>query len=202
MAGKKLERSFYERDDVAQIARELLGKVLCTHFDGILTSGTIVETEAYNGRNDKACHSFVHGKTERTKIMFGKPGYAYVYLCYGIHHLFNVVTNAEGLADAVLIRAIEPLNGVPHILERRNKSKLERSVGGGPGIASQALGITTRNYGTDLLGDSIWIEDRTPVVPDTEIISSPRVGVDYAEEDALRPWRFRVKGNKFTSPAK
>lgn len=202
MVGKKLPRSFYERDDVAQIARELLGKVLVTNFDGFLTSGIIVETEAYNGRNDKACHSFTHGKTERTKIMFGEPGYAYVYLCYGIHHLFNVVTNVDGLADAVLIRAIEPLDGTPHILDRRNKSKLERSVGGGPGIASQALGITTRNYGTDLLGNSIWIEERSIAEPAFEIIASPRVGVDYAEEDALRPWRFRIRGNKFTSPAK
>lgn len=202
MSQEKLPRSFYQRDDVAQIARELLGKVLSTSFNGVLTSGIIVETEAYNGRNDKACHSFVHGKTERTKIMFGDAGYAYVYLCYGIHHLFNVVTNSEGLADAVLIRAIEPLNGIELILNRRKKTKLERSVGGGPGIASRALGITTKDYGTDLLQKTIWIENTPKDYPDFEIISSPRVGVDYAEEDALRPWRFRIRGNGFTSPAK
>lgn len=198
----KLNRSFYERDDVVLIAKELLGKVLCTQLDGVKTSGIIVETEAYNGRTDKACHSHIHGRTERTKIMFGKPGHAYVYLCYGIHHLFNVVTNKEGYADAVLIRAIEPLEGVDQILSRRNKAKLERSVGGGPGIASQALGITTNHYGTDLLGDQIWIEDHSKKIRESEIIASPRVGVDYAGEDAKLPWRFRIKDNAFTSPAK
>jgi DNA-3-methyladenine glycosylase len=134
--------------------------------------------------------------------MFGEPGIAYVYLCYGIHHLFNVVTNTEGNADAILIRGIDPLDGVDTILERRGKSKLERSVGGGPGIVSQALGITTKNYGEDLQGDLIWIEDRGISVKTSDIISSPRVGVDYAGEDAKLPWRFRIKGNKFTSPAK
>lgn len=199
---KKLPLSFYDRDDVVQIARDLLGKVLCTNINDVFTSGIIVETEAYNGRTDKACHSHIHGRTKRTEIMFGRPGKAYVYLCYGIHHLFNVVTNEEGLADAILVRAIEPLSGVPTILKRRGKSKLERSVGGGPGIASQALGISTAHYGTDLLSDMIWIEDHNSVLNQKDIIASPRVGVDYAGEDALLPWRFRVKGNKFTSPAK
>ncbi|GAB5409963.1 MAG: DNA-3-methyladenine glycosylase [Balneolaceae bacterium] len=199
---KKLENSFYERDNVVQIAQDLLGKVLCTNIGGVYTSGIIVETEAYNGRNDKACHSFIHGKTKRTEIMFGDPGFAYVYLCYGIHHLFNVVTNKNGLADAVLIRGIEPLDGIEHILVRRDKTKLERSVGGGPGIASQALGISTKHYGLDLQGDTIWIEDRQFQIPPSEIIASPRVGVDYAGEDAKLPWRFRIKDNRFTSPAK
>lgn len=198
----KLPRNFYQRDDVVLIAKELLGKVLCTHIDGIFTSGIIVETEAYNGRNDKACHSFVHGLTNRTQIMFGPAGFSYVYLCYGIHHLFNVVTNKETFADAVLIRGIEPLDGIDHILARRNKTKLVRSVGGGPGIASKALGITTDHYGTDLEGEQIWIEDRSINVSDTDIIASPRVGVDYAGEDAKLPWRFRIKDNPFTSPAK
>ncbi len=197
-----LPKSFYSENDPVPIAKKLLGKVLCTCFDGILTSGKIVETEAYNGRTDKACHSHIHGKTKRTEIMFGEPGIAYVYLCYGIHHLFNVVTNQKENADAVLIRAIEPVDGIKTILERRGKSKLERSVGGGPGIASQALGITTDNYGEDLTGNLIWIEDRGIKVHESEIIASPRVGVDYAGEDAKLPWRFRIKGNKFTSPAK
>jgi DNA-3-methyladenine glycosylase len=194
--------SFYERNDVVLIAKELLGKVLCTSFNGTMTSGIIVETEAYDGRMDKACHAHIHGKTERTKIMYGEAGHAYVYLCYGIHHLFNVVTNKKGLADAVLIRAIEPLDGIPTILERRNKTKLERSVGGGPGIASQALGITTNNYGHLLTKAPIWIEDRGVCYEEDQIIESPRVGVDYAGEDAKLPWRFRVKGNAYTSPAK
>lgn len=124
-----------------------------------------------------------------------------MYLCYGIHHLFNIVTNIEGFADAVLVRGIEPIEGIEHILKRRNKKKLERTVGGGPGIASQALGIKTHHYGTDLLGDLIWIEDHNNVLQNAQIITSPRVGVDYAGEDALLPWRFRIKDNKFTSPA-
>lgn len=198
----KLTASFYNRDDVVQIAKDLLGKVLCTRINNTYTAGKIVETEAYDGRNDNACHSHVHGRTSRTEIMFGEPGHAYVYLCYGIHHLFNVVTNEEGLADAVLVRGIEPLEGTEHILERRNKTKLERSVGGGPGIVSQALSISTDHYGTDLTGDTIWIEDRNIEVPEDKILASPRVGVDYAGEDAKLPWRFRIEGNKFTSPAK
>lgn len=202
MSSKKVSRSFYEKDNVVQIAQDLLGKVLCTNIDGIYTSGMIVETEAYNSRTDKACHSYTHGKTKRTEIMFGEPGFAYVYLCYGIHHLFNVVTNKNGLADAVLIRGIEPLDGIEYILSRRNKFKIERSVGGGPGIASQALGISTNHYGSDLLGNTIWIEDRKIKVSQSNIIASPRVGVDYAGEDAKLPWRFRIKGNRFTSPAK
>jgi len=202
MKGSKLNQNFYSGSDPVIIAKALLGKILCTNFDGILTSGIIVETEAYNGRFDKACHSFIHGKTDRTEIMFGRPGIAYVYLCYGIHHLFNVVTNTEGRADAVLIRGIEPVNGIEKILERRNKTKLERAVGGGPGIASQALGITIADYGTDLTGNKIWIEDREIPIPASQIIESSRVGVDYAGEDAQLPWRFRIKDNKFTSPAK
>lgn len=197
----KLPLSFYERDDVVQIAQDLLGKVLCSNIDGIVTKGIVVETEAYNGRNDKACHAHFAGKTNRTKIMYNRGGLAYVYLCYGIHHLFNIVTNIEGFADAVLVRGIEPIEGIEHILKRRNKKKLERTVGGGPGIASQALGIKTHHYGTDLLGDLIWIEDHNNVLQNAQIITSPRVGVDYAGEDALLPWRFRIKDNKFTSPA-
>lgn len=202
MKGLKLNQNFYSGSDPVLIAKALLGKVLCTNFEKVLTSGMIVETEAYNGRSDKACHSYIHGKTDRTEIMFGQPGIAYVYLCYGIHHLFNVVSNSEGNADAILIRGIEPVDGIEKILERRNKTKLERSVGGGPGIASQALGITTADYGTDLTGNKIWIEDRGIPIPVSQIIESPRVGVDYAGEDAQLPWRFRIKDNKFTSPAK
>lgn len=202
MKTSKLAHNFYAGDNPVPIAKALIGKVLCTNFNGIFTSGMIVETEAYNGRCDKACHSHVHGKTERTKVMFEDPGFAYVYLCYGIHHLFNVVTNKKGNADAVLIRGIEPINGVETILKRRDKTKLSRSIGGGPGIASQALGITTEHYGTDLYGDLIWVEDRAIQVKNSEIIASPRVGVDYASEDAKLPWRFRIKGNKYTSPAK
>ncbi|MFA5668176.1 MAG: DNA-3-methyladenine glycosylase [Balneolaceae bacterium] len=198
----KLPTSFYERDDVVTIARELLGKVLVTKINNTVTAGIIVETEAYRGESDLACHACVYGKTERTKIMFGKPGHAYIYLCYGIHHLFNVVTNKEGFADAVLIRAIEPIAGIDTMLLRRNKTVLNRSVGGGPGIVSSALGITTKLYGTNLQESTIWLEDRETYFEDSSIIASPRVGVNYAGNDAHLPWRFRVKGNAYTSPAK
>lgn len=202
MAALKLPRDFYERDEVVEIARELLGKVLVTQINGVITAGKIVETEAYSGQTDKASHAFFAGKTERTKIMYGPGGYAYVYLCYGIHHLFNIVTNGEEKADAVLIRGIEPLFGVDEILKRRNKTILERSVGGGPGIASQALGITTHHYGADLCGNCIWLEDQGFQISSNNIVASPRVGVHYAGEDAQLPWRFRILGNGFTSPAK
>ncbi|HCD50816.1 MAG TPA: DNA-3-methyladenine glycosylase [Balneolaceae bacterium] len=201
MAYKKVSRSFYDRDDVVEIARELIGKVLCTNINGHITKGMIVETEAYDGSCDNACHAYSHGLTERNKVMFGAPGFSYIYLCYGIHHLFNIVTNSEGKADAVLIRAIEPIEGVSKILERRNKKKLQRSVGGGPGIVSSALGITTEHYGEDLFGDVIWVEDHGNDFNPDEILASERVGIDYAGEDANLPWRFRLKGNPFTSPA-
>jgi len=196
---KKLPRSFYSRDDVVQISRELIGKVLCTNVNGVLTSGRIVETEAYDGRNDKACHSHLNKRTKRTEVMYGKPGHAYVYLCYGIHNLFNIVTNQQDLADAILIRAIEPVDGIDEMLKRRNKEKLHPSVGNGPGIISQALGINRDHYGIDLLGDAIWIEDQGADVSDDEIKASERIGIDYAEEDAQLPWRFTLKGSKYVS---
>ncbi|HBX65027.1 MAG: 3-methyladenine DNA glycosylase [Balneola sp.] len=196
---KKLPRSFYSRDDVVQISRELIGKVLCTNVDDVFTSGRIVETEAYDGRNDKACHAHLNKRTKRTEVMYGKPGHAYVYLCYGIHNLFNIVTNQEGLADAILIRAIEPVDGIDAMLKRRNKEKLDPSVGNGPGIISQALGINRDHYGIDLLGDTIWIEDQGTEVGGDEIQASERIGIDYAEEDAQLPWRFTLKGSKYVS---
>ena len=162
----------------------------------------IVETEAYRGISDKACHACVYGETKRTKVMFGEPGHAYIYLCYGIHHLFNIVTNKKGHADAVLIRGIEPIDGIETILKRRGKSQSDRSTGAGPGNVSKALGITTSLYGTNLLSDTIWLECRNIELNKTIILESPRVGVAYAGDDASLPWRFRIKGNGYTSVAK
>ncbi|MTI87102.1 MAG: DNA-3-methyladenine glycosylase [Balneolaceae bacterium] len=195
----KLSRSFYSRDDVVQISKELVGKYLCTHIEGEYTSGMIVETEAYNGRNDKACHAHGNTRTKRTEVMYGPPGHAYVYLCYGIHHLFNVVTNKTNLADAVLIRAIKPIDGINLMLERRNKQALHPSVGAGPGILSQALGITTALDGIDLLGNQIWIEDRGYDIPEEDISPGLRIGVDYAGKDAQLPWRFSLRKSKWVS---
>ena len=175
-----------------------------TNFDGQLTTGKIVETEAYRAPDDKACHAYQNLHTKRTSIMFKEGGVAYVYLCYGIHHLFNVVTAKEGMAHAVLIRAIEPLENIDLMLNRRNKSKVNRQLTGGPGVMSKALGITKQWTGVSLVSaDSpIWIEDSGIEVSENNIIASPRVGVGYAEECALWNWRFRIRDSKFTSPAK
>jgi DNA-3-methyladenine glycosylase len=201
---KRLPKSFFIREDVVQIAKDLLGKTLVTNLDNQLTSGKIVETEAYRAPDDKACHAYLNKKTERTKIMFEEGGTAYVYLCYGIHHLFNVVTAKEGIAHAVLIRAIEPLDNIELMLERRNKKQLARSLTAGPGSLSKALGITTALTGISLLdaASPIWIEEAHVEVTGENIIASPRVGVAYAEECAAWNWRFRLKNSKWTSPAK
>jgi len=184
---KKLSRSFYARPDVVAIARDLLGKVLVTRMDGVRTSAVITETEAYAGAGDRASHAHGGKVTPRNKVMYGRPGIAYVYLCYGIHHLFNVVTHAPGTAHAVLVRAVHPLEGREVMLQRRGGRKLTT---GGPGTLSQALGIHTRHSGTDLLQDLITIEDHGISVPVDAVITGPRIGVDYADEDALLPYRF------------
>ena len=198
----KLTRAFYHNEDVVDIAQKLLGKLLCTNVNGKFTAASIVETEAYCGATDKACHAHLNRRTKRTEIMFGDGGYAYVYLCYGIHHLFNIVTNKSGKADAVLIRAVEPVEGIETMLERRKMDKTAYRLTAGPGILSQALGIKTSHYATDLTGSLIWLEDHKVIFNKNEIISSPRVGIDYAGEDALLPWRFRIANNKWCSKAK
>lgn len=188
-----LPLDFYANPDVVDAAQKLLGKVLCSRISGVFTAGIISETEAYCGRNDKACHANNGKRTERTEVMFGKPGHAYIYLCYGIHHLFNVVTNRKGLADAVLVRGIIPVEGLDQIKERRsvkNHSKLTN----GPGKLTQALGITTNLNKTFLLKPPVWIEDRKIEIPSNEIVSSKRIGVEYAGEHAKRPWRFEISG--------
>ncbi|CAN5881337.1 DNA-3-methyladenine glycosylase [soil metagenome] len=198
----KLPRSFYTRPDVVTISRELLGKYLFTEQDGIRTGGMVVETEAYAGTGDRACHAHLNRRTKRTAIMYHEGGVAYVYLVYGLHALFNIITNEEGRADAVLIRAIEPTEGVEEMLLRRNLPALQPNLTAGPGVMSQALGISPRHYGTNLTGAEIWLEDRGLVVPEEEVLASPRVGIDYAGEDASLPWRFRIKGSRWTSRAK
>lgn len=186
----KLTRDFYAGDDVVEISRQLLGKVLCTRIGGTLTTAVITETEAYAGTTDKANHAYGGRRTKRTEPMYGPGGIAYVYLCYGIHHLFNVVTNVEGVPHAVLVRAAAPLDGTPTMLARRGKEQADGSLMPGPGTVSQALGIRTAMTGTDLRGDILWIEDRGVAVRRADIIAGPRVGVDYADEDAGRQYRF------------
>ena len=196
---KKLSRSFYLRENVVEVSRDLLGKFLFTKFNGTVTGGMITETEAYNGIEDRASHAYNGRRTKRTEIMYSVGGTAYVYLCYGIHHLFNIVTNERDIPHAVLVRAIEPSTGVDHMLQRRKKKEINYALTSGPGSMSAALGISTRHTGIDLLEDTIWVEDRGIAFSTSEIASSKRIGVDYAGADAKRLWRFSVKGNPWVS---
>lgn len=189
----KLKTGFYLRDNVLEITNELIGKFLVTNIGGTLTSGMIVEAEAYNGVIDKASHAYNDRRTRRTETMYAKGGVAYVYLCYGIHHLFNVVTNYKDIPHAILIRAVIPKDGIRKILERRNQNKITRKTTGGPGTVSTALGIKTLHSGISLSGDLIWIEDSGITFKKKDVITGPRIGVDYAGKDALLPYRYQLK---------
>ena len=188
----KLTNAYFLQDDVVKIARDLLGKVLCTNINDQFTSGVIIETEAYAGVNDRASHAYGGRRTARNEVMYHEGGKAYVYLCYGIHHLFNVVTNLEGIPHAVLIRGIAPLDGIPIILQRRKARYLHDELTTGPGKVSSALGIHTSLNGMALTGNTLWIEDRGLKFEDNEVSIGPRIGVHYAGEDALLPYRFWV----------
>ncbi len=189
----KLTRDFYLRDDVVQVSRELLGKLLVTKMNGMITSGIITETEAYNGIHDRASHAYNNRRTERTEIMYREGGIAYIYLCYGIHSLFNVVTNKNEIPNAVLIRGIKPVDGIKTMMKRRIKKAVEINFTKGPGSVSQALGIHYSQTGESLLGNKIWIENGISIPHDAQIIVSKRIGVDYAGKDALLPYRFVLK---------
>ena len=193
----KLAYSFYQNTDVNDLAVQLLGKLLFTRIDGELTGGVIVETEAYKGIEDKASHAYGGRFTNRTQVIYEEGGLSYVYLCYGIHHLFNVVTAPKGIPHAVLIRGIEPVQGIDIMLRRRSMAILKPNITAGPGALSKAMGIDKGLNAKDLLGDEIWIEDSGIVFPGDQIVSSARVGVDYAEYHALLPWRYYIRGNKF-----
>ncbi len=194
---KILPKSFYLRDDVVAVSRELLGKVLYTDIGGRRTSMVITETEAYAGIADRASHAYGDRRTRRTEPMYGPGGTAYVYLCYGIHHLFNVVTNVSGVPHAVLVRAGEPHSGVPAMLQRRDKPTADRTLLAGPGSVARALGITTALTGSSLLNGPIRIEDHGLRVDEAHISVGSRVGVDYAGEDAGRPYRFRLEAGGY-----
>jgi DNA-3-methyladenine glycosylase len=198
----RLDRSFYDRADVTNIAKELLGKLLITNFNGILTSGRIVETEAYAGSGDKASHAYGNRRTVRTEVMFGNPGTAYVYLCYGIHHLFNVVTNKKDIPHAILIRAVEPVQGVEEMLQRTGKVRADHTITRGPGNVSRALGIYTHHTGISLLSDELFIAADGFKLKKEQILTTARIGVDYAAEDSLLPYRYIIKDNPFVSGRK
>ena len=193
-----LNRSFYLGTDVVSIAKELLGKVLLTNSDDQITGGIITETEAYAGITDRASHAFDGRRTDRTEIMYQIGGTAYVYLCYGVHSLFNIVTNVENIPHAILIRAIKPVEGIPMILLRTGRNTLKKESTDGPGKVSKALGIHYKDSGIDLTmpvmnsQKQIWIEDRGIKIHPSEIMATPRIGVNYAGTDALLPYRFLI----------
>lgn len=191
--------SYYLNQDVLFLAKDLLGKVLYTQVEGKITAGIIVETEAYFGVQDKASHAYGGRRTDRTEILYSQGGISYVYLCYGIHHLFNIVSSVDGEPHAILIRAIEPLIGKDIMELRRNMSANKGAISAGPGSAAKALGIDRTFNQKDLTGEEIWIEDHGIRYNPDEVAATPRVGVAYAQEDALLPWRFFIKGNKYIS---
>lgn len=199
--GNRLAPDFFIRPDVTLVARELLGKVLVTNIDGILTSGMITETEAYRAPDDRACHAYGNRRTQRTEVMFHEGGKAYIYLCYGIHHLFNVVTGPTDMAHAVLVRAIEPLEGIDEMMQRRGRQsgKVVPALTTGPGALSQALGLTTALNGQVFSNENalVWIENRGCGIPEQDIAAGKRIGVDYAGPCAEWPWRYWIKGNPF-----
>ncbi|MCB0806825.1 MAG: DNA-3-methyladenine glycosylase [Bacteroidales bacterium] len=194
----KIGKKFFEEDDVVGIAKKLLGKVLCTQIGGVKTCGIISETEAYAGATDRASHAFNNRRTARTEVMFGSGGIAYIYLCYGIHHLFNFVTAPENIPHAVLLRGIFPLEGIEIMEYRRGKKFTYKGFSDGPGKASTCLGINTIHNGTPVTGNQIWVEDRGFEVNRKNIFTGKRIGVDYAGKDAQLPYRFLLLSNLYT----
>ena len=187
---KKLKEEFYLREDVLQIAKDLLGKVIYSHIDGKTCGGIITETEAYAGITDKASHAYGGKRSKRTEAMYADGGISYIYLCYGIHSLFNVVTNHKNIPHAVLIRAIKPIEGLTEMLLRRKKPKLKNDTCIGPGKVSQALGLTVSLNSLSLQSDIVWIEDHNISFNENQIKTGARIGIDYAGEDASLPYRF------------
>ncbi len=184
----KLSPEYFQQNDVVALAKDLIGKHLYTSIDNQLCSGIISETEAYAGIGDKACHAHLGRFTKRTRVMYKTGGIAYVYLCYGIHHLFNIVTNQKGVADAVLIRGVIPVEGIETMLKRRKKDKITSQLCSGPGNFTQAFGITKTHNSHSVCSQQIWLKDHC--IEANKIKATPRIGIDYAEEDALLPWRF------------
>lgn len=196
---KKLPIQFYERTDVVLIAKELIGKLIVTNFNGLITSGRIVESEAYIGLTDRASHSFGGRRTARNEHMYAPAGTAYVYICYGMHHLFNIVSNVKNIPDAVLIRAVEPLAGVDIMLKRTGKPKLDNTLTKGPGNTAKSLGISKMHSGSNLLKDEIYIAADGFKISGASIGTSRRIGVESSQDAALLPYRFYLKGNPFVS---
>ena len=194
----KLPREFYTRPSVLTVARELLGKLLVVPArNGTRVSGLIVEAEAYRGPHDRAAHSYGGRRTKRTETMFGIGGTAYVFFVYGMYYQFNVVTNVPEMPHAVLIRAVEPVEGI-ELMRKRRHLQPDHNLTNGPGKLCLALGIDRKLDGADLLGNRVWLEEGETITR-SRIASGPRIGIDYAEEWVDKPWRFWVKNNPFVS---
>lgn len=199
---KKLPITFYKGKDVVSIARNLIGKIVVTNVEGERTSGRIVETEAYKAMIDKASHSFCGRRTARNEHMYAPGGTSYVYICYGMHQMLNIVTNEKDIADAVLIRAIEPIEGIGTMLKRTGKSKDDFTLTRGPGNVGKALGVFKQHSGLHLLEDTIYLVDDGIKISDDLVGISARIGVASAGADAHLPYRFYLKGNKYVSGKK
>ena len=187
----KTPLSFFQTNNVQNIARDLLGKIIYTNINGHISSAMIIETEAYQGLEDKASHAYNNIKTKRTEVMYKSGGCCYVYLCYGIHYLFNIVTNQVNIPHAVLIRSGEPHSGIDSIKKRRGNNIQYPNLLKGPGNFTKGMGIAMNLNGAQLNSKYIWIEDN--FIEDYSIESTQRVGIDYAGEDALLPWRYILK---------
>ncbi len=199
MGDRKLPREFYTRPNVVTVARELLGRLLVVLArDGTRVSGIIVETEAYRGPQDRASHAYGGRRTDRTRTMYAIGGTAYVYFVYGMYHQFNVVTNVEDIPHAVLVRALEPVEGIG-LMRKRRRGRPDESLTSGPGKLCLALGIDRGLDRADLLGDRAWIEEGRGRLPRSSIAVGPRVGIDYAEQWVDKPWRFWIRDNPFIS---
>jgi DNA-3-methyladenine glycosylase len=195
----KLPREFYTRGNVLLVARQLLGcRLVVQAADGVRLAGRIVETEAYAGPEDKASHAYGNRRTARTETMFAAGGTAYVYFIYGMYYQFNVVTGREDVPHAVLVRGLEPLEGIERMREQR-PVKRDRDLTSGPGKLCRALGLDRSFNGEDLLGERVWLEAADGKLSPRQITSGPRVGIDYAEEYIDKPWRFWIKDNPYVS---
>lgn len=190
---KKLNHDFYKSSDVVKIAVNLLGKVVVSNIDGNISSALITETEAYAGIADRASHAFGGRRTKRTEVMYREGGCAYVYLCYGMHSLFNIVTGVIDVPDAVLIRGGIVVEGHENVIARTGISELTFKTAEGPGRFSRAMGINCSMSGESLQGNQLWVEDHDYSVNEEMVIAGPRIGVDYAGDDALLPYRFLIK---------
>ncbi|WP_411273453.1 DNA-3-methyladenine glycosylase [Daejeonella sp.] len=195
----KLPVDFYQQPDVVSVARQLLGKHLYSNIGGQLTGGIIVETEAYRGPDDRGSHAYNNKRTPRNEMMYKAGGVAYMYICYGIHDMLNIVTGIQGMSHAALIRSIEPIEGVEIMCERRGVFDNQKRLCQGPGALAKALGLSKLHNGADLQNDDIWLTDEGIRYTDEQVMASARIGMNFEGPYKTIPWRFYVKGNVFVS---